>query len=54
MLMKLRNFQEALAIFEQVLVINPLLSEGSLDESMRMCRNALENSSTDASSSVPT
>ena len=46
MLMKLRNFQEALAIFERVLVINPLLVEGALEDSMQICRSSLAASAT--------
>jgi hypothetical protein len=52
MLMKLRNFHEALAMFERVLIINPLLAEGALEGSMQICRAALATnaSSTPANS----
>ena len=48
MLMKLRNFEEALEIFERVMEINPLLAEGSLDESMRICKASISNPSSDS------
>lgn len=50
MLMKLRNFREALTMFERVLVINPLLAEGALEDSMKICREALD---TNAVGGVP-
>ena len=48
MLMKLKKFQEALTMFERVLVINPLLAEGALEDSMRICREALATNSVGA------
>jgi hypothetical protein len=41
MLMKLRAYTEAIPIFERAMSINPLLAEGSLGESLNLCKQAV-------------